>query len=127
MEIVRPAREAAKDPEKREHFSGRVQMHYLIRPEQPGGVELIGVYFSAGARTVPHVHSTDQALYILEGEGIVATEQERRSVRPGDIAVIPAGVWHWHGATPTAAMAHLSMRPSGPTDWTVERKDWETY
>jgi len=124
MEVLRPERREAREPEKREHFSGPVQLHYLLRPEQPGGVELIGVYFSAGARTVPHVHSTDQALYILEGEGIVATEDERRTVRPGDIAVIPAGSWHWHGATPTSAMAHLSMRPAGPTDWTVDRKNW---
>jgi quercetin dioxygenase-like cupin family protein len=127
MQVVHPAREAARDPEKREHFSGAVKMHYLIRPEQPGGAELIAVYFSAGARTVPHVHSTDQALYILEGEGIVATEQERRTVRPGDIAVIPAGVWHWHGGGPTTAMVHLSMRPAGPTDWSVEKKNWEQY
>jgi len=77
MQVVRPQRGEARSPEKREHFSGPVQMHYLVRPEQPGGVELIGVYFPAGARTVPHVHSTDQALYILEGEGIVATESER--------------------------------------------------
>ena len=124
MEVLRPERREAREPEKREHFSGPVQLHYLLRPEQPGGVELIGVYFSAGARTVPHVHSTDQALYILEGEGIVATEDERRTVRPGDIAVIPAGSWHWHGATPTSAMAHLSMRPAGPTDWNVHRKNW---
>ena len=124
MQVLRPERREAREAEKREHFSGPVQLHYLLRPEQPGGVELIGVYFSAGARTVPHVHSTDQALYILEGEGIVATEDERRTVRPGDIAVIPAGSWHWHGATPTSAMAHLSMRPAGPTDWTVDRKNW---
>jgi len=124
MQVLRPERREAREPEKREHFSGPVQLHYLLRPEQPGGVELIGVYFSAGARTVPHVHSTDQALYILEGEGIVATEDERRTVRPGDIAVIPAGSWHWHGATPTSAMAHLSMRPAGPTDWNVHRKNW---
>lgn len=127
MQIVKPQRSAARAPEKREHFSGTVQLHYMVRPEGNGAVELIGVFFEPGARTIPHIHSTDQALYILEGEGIVATEAERRTVRPGDIAVIPAGVWHWHGATPTTAMAHLSMRPSGPTDWTVDRKNWEDY
>ncbi len=127
MQIVRPAHEHAREPEKREHFSGPVRMHYLVRPAQPGGVELIGVYFSAGARTLPHVHSTDQALVILEGEGIVATGEERRIVRPGDIALIPAGTWHWHGATRDSAMAHLSMRPAGPTDWTVDRKTWADY
>ena len=127
MQVVRPQQGEARSPEKREHFSGAVQMHYLVRPEQPGGVELIGVYFSAGARTVPHIHSTDQALYILEGEGLVVTEHERRTVRPGDIAVIPAGIWHWHGATQATAMAHLSMRPAGPTDWTVDGKNWGDY
>lgn len=127
MKIVRPARDAARDPDKREHFSGSVRMHYLVRPETPGGIELIGVYFSAGARTVPHVHSTDQALYVLEGECVVATAQDRRTLRPGEIAVIPAGIWHWHGATPSTATAHLSMRPAGPTDWTVEKKNWEDY
>jgi quercetin dioxygenase-like cupin family protein len=127
IQVVSPQRREAREPEKREHFSGSVQLHYLVRPEQPGGVELIGVYFPAGARTIPHVHSTDQALYILEGEGIVATEHDRRTVRPGEIAVIPAGTWHWHGATPTSAMAHLSVRPAGPTDWTVDRRDWDRY
>jgi len=24
-------------------------------------------------------------------------------------------------------MVHLSMRPSGPTDWTVEKKNWDEY
>src|SRR3990172_4936594 len=127
MQVVRPQLGEARSPEKREHFSGQVQMHYLVQPEQPGSVELIGVYFSAGARTVPHIHPTDQALYILEGEGLVATEHERRTVRPGDIAVIPAGIWHWHGATQKTAMAHLSMGPAGPTDWRVDGKNWEDY
>lgn len=127
MHVVKPDRSAAQPPDRPEYFSGAVRMHHLVRPEEPGRVELIGVFFEAGARTIPHAHATDQALYILEGEGIVATERERRIVRAGEIAVIPAGAWHWHGATRDSAMAHLSMRPAGPTDWTVERKDWDEY
>lgn len=127
MQVVKPDRSQAGLPERPEYFSGTVRMHNLVRPEESGKVELIGVFFEAGARTIPHVHSTDQALYILEGEGIVATEHERRVVRAGDIAAIPAHIWHWHGATRTSAMAHLSMRPAGPTDWTVEKKNWDEY
>lgn len=127
MLIVKPNREMAQQPDRPEYFSGRVRTHNLVRPEEEGRAELIGVFFDAGARTRPHIHSTDQALYIVEGEGIVATERERRTVRPGEIAVIPAGVWHWHGATKTTAMMHLSMRPSGPTNWAVEMKNWDEY
>lgn len=127
IELLRPDRHRAGPPERPEDFAGTVRLHYLRRPEEPGAVELIGVFFEPGGRTIPHTHSTDQALYIVEGEGIVATERERRLVRPGDIAVIPANTWHWHGATRTSAMLHISMRPAGPSNWTVERKDWDDY
>lgn len=102
-------------------------MQYLVRSDQAGAAELIAVFFNAGARTVPHVHETDQVLYILEGEGIVATDRERRGVKAGDIATIPAGTWHWHGATRTLTMAHLSVKPVGPTNWDVPRKNWGEY
>ncbi len=127
MRILKPDRAQAGPPDRPEYFSGAVRMHHLLRPQESGKVELIGVFFEAGARTIPHIHTTDQALYILHGRGIVATEHDRRIVQAGEIAVIPAGVWHWHGATPTSAMAHLSMRPVGPTDWSVEKKDWDNY
>jgi quercetin dioxygenase-like cupin family protein len=84
------------------------------------------VYFSAGARTRPHIHEHDQYLHIMEGQGIVATESEKRNVSAGDIVVVPAGVWHWHGATPRSAMMHLSIRRPGPGQWDVALKDWAT-
>ncbi len=127
LQILRPDGAQAGPPDRPDYFSGAVRMQHLLRPQEPGKVELIGVFFAAGARTQPHIHSTDQALVILEGEGIVATEHERRIVHPDEIVVIPAGAWHWHGATRTSAMAHLSMRPAGPTDWNVERKNWDEY
>lgn len=127
MQILKPDSAQAGPPDRPEYFSGSVRMHHLRRPQESGKVELIGVFFAAGARTIPHIHSTDQALYILEGEGLVVTEHERRTVHPGDIAVIPANTWHWHGATRTSAMAHLSIRPSGPTNWSVDKSNWDAY
>ncbi len=127
IEIVKAQRQHAVAPERPEYFSGTVRLQYLTRPADAGKVELIAVFFEAGARTIPHIHSTDQALYVVEGEGIVATERGRRIIQPGDIAIIPANTWHWHGATRTSAMLHISMRPAGPSNWQVEKRDWEQY
>lgn len=91
------------------------------------GVDLVAVFFNPGARTRPHVHESEQVLYVIEGEGVVATERERRIIRPGDIIVVQAREWHWHGATATAAMGHLSMRPAGATDFEVPLRDWASY
>jgi quercetin dioxygenase-like cupin family protein len=46
----------------------------------------------------------------------VATEGEEVRVRAGDVVVIPAGEKHWHGATPTTAMAHLAIGTPGSTE-----------
>ena len=31
-------------------------------------------------------------------------------VRPGDVVRFPAGLKHWHGATPTTAMTHVAIQ-----------------
>jgi quercetin dioxygenase-like cupin family protein len=90
---------------------------------------MFAVFFEAGSRTLPHTHATDQLLCFLEGEGAVGTRGERRRYGPGGMALIPAGEWHWHGATPETATCHLSIRPGGPTVWAPEvpMHDWDAY
>ncbi len=127
MRITRVQAEHAHAPDNPEYFSGTVRMQNLYGRKEPAGIDLVAVFFDPGARTRPHVHATDQVLHVVEGEGIVATEQERRLIRTGDIVIIPAGEWHWHGATPASAMCHISARPAGPTDWSAAVRDWETY
>src|SRR5947209_9092150 len=97
MDVLKPDRSGASPPDRPEYFSGTVALHNLRRPEHPGAAELIGVFFDRGARTIPHIHEADQVLYFVEGEGIVATERERRAPRAGRPAVIPRGRGHWHG------------------------------
>ena len=116
--------QAKPDEARRNYFSGEVVTQSLVGPQESKEVELLAVYFSAGARTIPHTHEKDQILQIIEGEGIVATETEKYRVSTGDVITIPAGIWHWHGATPHKAMAHISIKQPGPTNWTVEEKDW---
>jgi len=94
-------------------FRGAVGRRALVGTDESGQVSVGYVSFAAGGRNVFHRHTVDQLLYVTDGEGIVATENEEVVVRAGDIIVIPAGEKHWHGATPTTAMTHLSITLSG--------------
>jgi len=67
------------------------------------------VSFPNGARNVFHTHAGDQVLIVTEGEGIIASETEEFQVTAGDVAIIPAGERHWHGARPGKSMTHLSI------------------
>lgn len=124
MDLSRVDREqAAPNPAMAQWFAGNVLFQQLV---QGGEVELLAVFFEAGARTGPHIHKDDQTLYFVEGQGVVATEDEMIRADAGDVVTIPAGVWHWHGATPDAPAVHISIKRPGPTNWNVEEKNWAT-
>jgi quercetin dioxygenase-like cupin family protein len=127
VDTYKPDRVKAGLPDTAEHFSGTVQLEYLRRPKEVGAAELIAVFFDRGARTIPHIHAADQVLVFVEGEGLVVTDQARRQLHAGEIAVVPGGTWHWHGATKTTAVCHISIKAVGPTDWTVPRRNWSEY
>lgn len=127
MKVFKIDRAAAQDATATGNFGGQVWMQRLITEQHSRDIELLVVSFEAGGRTRPHVHVVDQILHIVAGQGIVATSTERHVVTPGDVVVVPAGEWHWHGATPDSPMTHISIKRYGETDWTVEERDWGTY
>ncbi|GAB2597734.1 cupin domain-containing protein [Kribbella endophytica] len=87
----------------------------------------MGVHFAAGARTVPHRHENGQHLVITDGVGIVADEHAVHVVKAGDVVTNPPGGWHWHGATPTSAMSHVTVEgEDAGLDLDVEQRDWES-
>jgi quercetin dioxygenase-like cupin family protein len=94
-------------------FEGNVGAAEIITATATGGVRVYDVGFPAGSRTVWHTHSVDQLLVVIEGEGIVATEDEERVVRTGDVIAFSAGERHRHGATPDRAMRHLAIMNPG--------------
>ena len=96
-----------------EMFSGEVYRHSLADRPQGTSLGLGLVRFSPGGRTKWHRHTFDQGLIIVEGKGIVATEADEHVVEAGDAVVIPAGEKHWHGATETTGMAHISISQPG--------------
>jgi quercetin dioxygenase-like cupin family protein len=106
-------------------FSGDVTIKRLVWTGDSPDVELLAVWFAAGARTKPHVHDVDQVLVVQEGTCAYGDERGVTLVHEGEVVTIPAGVWHWHGATHDAPMMHLSVRKMGnSTDWQVEEKTW---
>lgn len=116
--------QANQDSSRKNNFDGEVHMQRIVGPNDSKEVELLAVFFGTGARTKPHTHQHDQVLQIIEGQGVVATENEKLIVSPGDVITIPAGTWHWHGATRTSAMCHISIKRAGPSNWEVEQKNW---
>jgi quercetin dioxygenase-like cupin family protein len=113
VRIERPSPDR-RQPDHGEIFVGTVETQPLIGDEARD-LRVTEVTFRDGARNRLHSHTTDQLLVITAGEGIVATEREQREVRAGDIAHIPAGERHWHGARPGADMTHLSILGNGKT------------
>jgi quercetin dioxygenase-like cupin family protein len=110
------------------HFDGDVRMQDLNLEAPPDGVELVAVFFGPGGRTRPHVHPVEQTLIVVEGEGVIADEDGRRPMRAGDVVVVPAGLWHWHGATPDSSMCHLAAKTPGDTVWDgVPLRDWADW
>ena len=113
MRIERPS------PEKRERSTGEIFVGAVdsqpVIGEEARDLRLTEHTFRDGARNKLHTHTTDQILIVTAGEGIVATEHEERAVRAGDIAYIPAGERHWHGAKPGTDMTHLAILGSGKT------------
>jgi quercetin dioxygenase-like cupin family protein len=96
-------------------FTGEVHTHTYVDDSIGEHLRLTLVRFSAGGRTTWHRHAFEQGLVIVEGRGIVATEDGEVEVGPGDIVIIPAGEKHWHGGTEETAMAHISITTPGDT------------
>ena len=101
-----------------DNFTGTVQIRPIVM-SQEGPASVGQVTFGRGGRTHWHTHSGEQVLYFLKGQGRAQQRGERAvDAAPGDVARIPAGVEHWHGAHPDEQheMTHLSIT-FGTTTW----------
>ena len=96
-----------KEPQEHKLFTGPVTLQTIIGTDLSKNFSIGQVNFGKGVRNKFHSHSTEQILIITEGEGIVATEKEETTVRPGDIVYIPAGEKHWHGASKGQTFSHI--------------------
>jgi len=110
---VAHAKDGKPEPATGEMFTGQVHRQPLLDKPQGTNLTLGLVKFSPGGRTKWHRHTFDQGLLIVEGKGIVATEDAEHVVEVGDAVIIPANEKHWHGGSETSGMAHISITQVG--------------
>ncbi len=127
MEIKRNGSQpSAKGPA--EYFTGTVRIDQPFQRTDPARVNGAIVTFEPGARTAWHTHPLGQTLIVTFGAGWTQREGEAiQEIGPGDVVLIPPGVKHWHGATPTA-MTHIAIHEAldGKTvDWMEQVTDEE--
>lgn len=92
---------------------GPVYRKALIDAKDTGGLGVLLVTFSPGARLNFHTHPFEQILYVTEGKGILATQQEEQIVTPGTVVFIPPDEVHWHGATEDSSFSHIAVQKPG--------------
>jgi quercetin dioxygenase-like cupin family protein len=94
---------------------GDVASQVLVGEIESPDVRVTSVTFRDGARNRFHRHSRDQILIVIEGRGMIALADRSVELERGDVAVIPAGELHWHGALPGEIFTHLSVIPPHET------------
>jgi len=111
-----------------DHFTGQVRFGSHYSPQDPEDLNVLGVHFSAGARTDWHSHPGGQVLYVTEGAGYVATEDGARvEIAAGDVVHAPPSELHWHGARANSHLVHLSLTWRGATEWAERKVTDEEY
>ncbi len=93
-----------------EWFTGSVYVDAVAAPTAASRLSASCVHFTPGARTAWHTHPNGQTIFVTEGVGLA----QRRGgpmevIRPGDRVFFEPGEDHWHGASPTRFMSHISM------------------
>jgi len=110
---IRITRSDSLQPKKAsaDYFTGAVQVQELFPADDPSRTSGGKVTFEPGARSAWHTHPLGQILIVTDGTGWVQQwGGPIQEIRKGDVVRIPAGVKHWHGATPTTAMTHIAIQ-----------------
>src|SRR5271167_3291862 len=96
-----------------EYFTGSVRIDPLFQASEPARASGSCVTFEPGSRTGWHSHPLGQTLIVTSGCGLVQRwGGPIESIRPGDVVSIAPNEKHWHGASPTTAMAHVAIQES---------------
>lgn len=91
-------------------FTGTVRIAPLFQPSAPARTAGACVTFEPGARTAWHTHPLGQTIIVTAGLGLAQREGGPvEEIRPGDVVWFSPGERHWHGASPTTAMAHIAI------------------
>jgi quercetin dioxygenase-like cupin family protein len=112
-QTINITRSGSQEPRKgaAQYFTGSVMVDELFPAHDPSRTTAGKVTFEPGARTAWHTHPFGQILIVTDGTGwIQQWSGPIGEIRKGDVVWIPAGVKHWHGATPNTAMTHIAIQ-----------------
>ena len=126
MDIKRNgSRPSGKGPA--EWFTGTVRIEPLYQAPAPARVSISNVTFEPGARTAWHSHPLGQTLIVTAGSGLVQSwGKPIEEIQPGDVVWSSPSEKHWHGATATSAMTHISIVEQAEgkaADWMEQVRD----
>jgi quercetin dioxygenase-like cupin family protein len=129
MEIKRSGSQpSAKGPA--DWFTGTVRIDPLFGTNAPARAAGNAVTFEPGARTAWHTHPLGQVLLVMSGYGLAQREGGPiEEIRPGDVVWFQPNEKHWHGASPSTAMAHIAIQEAldgKAVDW-MEKVSDEQY
>jgi quercetin dioxygenase-like cupin family protein len=90
-----------------DRFSGEVWRD--LDREHGDGPAIGSLFFAPSARTHWHVHESGQLLIVLAGAGLVGDADGAIEIVAGNMVWTPAGVSHWHGASPDQYLAYTTV------------------
>lgn len=101
----------AEEPMVTDTFSGPAYVSTIIGSENVAGApELHYVVFEPGVINNWHTHEGGQILIATDGIGYHQIEgQPVEILYPGDVALCPPGVKHWHGGSADTEFAHIAV------------------
>jgi quercetin dioxygenase-like cupin family protein len=104
--------------------SSRLSRRRLVGPDE-GAVhtDLAAVVLAPRGWLAPHVHSFEEALYVLEGELLLDLGGRIHRLVTGDFALIPTGLRHSLGNSSAADVRLLSLASPQRLDPASSRKD----
>lgn len=82
-------------------------------------VSFFVVNAAAGRGAAMHIHPYPEVFVILDGEVLVTTGDDQRTVGPSHVVVIPAGTWHAFSAVSEGPARMVNIHPSAMMiqDW----------
>lgn len=103
-------------------FTGTVRIDPLYPANNDMRSSGGSVTFEPGARSNWHIHPVGQVLIVTSGVGRTQEwGKPVQEIKAGDIIICPVGIKHWHGASPTTSMTHISIceekEPGKVVEW----------
>ena len=90
-------------------FTGLTSSQRLVTSQMSKQFIINQVNFAKSVVNKFHSNTSEQALIVTKGRGIVATETEEVKVGPGTVIIFAAGEKHWNGAQKGYTFSHITV------------------